>query len=55
MLKLLKAVEVVPLRVDGSAQEAKTFSIPLPALTSGTCFVASGGDVILGNFSRAVK
>jgi methionine-rich copper-binding protein CopC len=56
MLKLVKGVEVVPLRVDGSAQEAKTFSIPLPALTSGQyqatwSTLSADGHPMKGKFS----
>jgi methionine-rich copper-binding protein CopC len=56
MLKLLKGAEVVPLHVDGSAPEAKVFSIPLPALTSGQyqatwSSLSADGHPMKGKFS----
>jgi methionine-rich copper-binding protein CopC len=35
MLKLLKDKDVIPVTVDTSAADSKTFSIPIPALTQG--------------------
>ncbi len=35
MLKLLKGKEIIPINVDTSGIDAKTFSIPLPTLTKG--------------------
>jgi methionine-rich copper-binding protein CopC len=35
MLKLLKGKDIIPITVDTSAADSKTFSIPLPPLTPG--------------------
>ena len=35
MLKLLKGKDAIPVAVNASAADSKTFSIPLPALTPG--------------------